>query len=226
MLSSHVLQFQDQLVPLTRQIENLSREKERSRSARESEEKERQSSLFDFQAEVKDLRRLTSVIESFEASDKMQRLEEHAGKVSDVLKKIKDKQKEKDELAPQLREATASVENQERQKKLLRENIDLINEERKIKSTDEEIERLQEDLGKIEGADEASEKVRKGEASIQKRLGEKARIEGRWMEVVEKIRSLKRKLGSDEYKDVDEQFRVANIKVRFLARSFRMLVHV
>lgn len=204
----------DQLVPLTRQHDNLSREKERCRSAREREEKERQTAVFDFQAEAKDLRRLTSVIESFEASDKLLRLEEHAGKVSEVLEKIKDKKKEKAELAPKLAEATASVENQERQKKLLRDNIDLINEEEKVKKIDEELERLQEEMGKVEGADEAIEKLGKAEASKQKRLGEKARIEGRWMEVVEKIRSLKRKLASEEYKDVDEQYRVANIKVR------------
>ena len=199
---------------MTRQIDHISREKDRSRSARESEEKERQTAVFDFQAEVKDLRRLTSVIEAFEASDKLQRLEEHADRVAEILQSIKDKQKEKDELAPKLAEAMASVENQERYKKLLRDNIDLIIEEEKIKKIDEELERLQDEMSKIEGADEVGDKLRQAEASRQKRLGEKARIEGRWMEVVEKIRSLKRKLSTEEYKDVDEQFRVASIKVR------------
>lgn len=180
---------------------------------RESEEKERQAALHDFETEVKDLRRLTSVIEAFEASDKLQRIEEHASKVATVLEKISAKKKDKDELAPKVAEAAASVENQERYKKLLRDNIDLINEEEKIKTIDDELERLQDDMSKIEGADEVGEKLRQAEASKQKRLGQKARIEGRWMEVVEKIRSLKRKLSTDEYKDVDEQYRVASIKV-------------
>lgn len=180
---------------------------------RESEEKERQAALHDFETEVKDLRRLTSVIEAFEASDKLQRIEEHASKVATVLEKISAKKKDKDELAPKVAEAASSVENQERYKKLLRDNIDLINEEEKIKTIDDELERLQDDMSKIEGADEVGEKLRQAEASKQKRLGQKARIEGRWMEVVEKIRSLKRKLSTDEYKDVDEQYRVASIKV-------------
>ena len=197
---------------MTRRIEAKSREKERSRSVRESEVKERQTALLDFQSEVKDLRRLTSTIESFQASGKLQLLEEHADKVADILVRIESKQKEKDVLAPQLSQAAASVENQERHKKLLRENIELINEEEKIKKIEEEVERLEEEMNNIEGADEVGEKLRQAEESKQKRVGEKARLEGRWMEVVEKIRSLKRKLATDEYKNVDEEFRVASIK--------------
>ena len=205
-------QLQDQLVPLSRRIEAKTREKERSRSARESEVKERRDALMDFQGEVKDLRRLTSIIESFQASGKLQLLEEHADKVAALLSKIDEKQMKKDELAPHLAQAAASVENQERYKKLLRENIDVINEEEKIKKYEEDAERLQEELDKIEGAEEAAEKLAKSMRSKEKRVSEKARIEGRWMEVVEKIRSLKRKLSTEEYKDVDEQYRVANIK--------------
>lgn len=209
-----VYQLQDQLVPLMRRIETKTRDKDRSRSLRESEVKERQTALFDFQAEVKDLRRLTSLIESFQASGKLKQLEDHAGKVSEVLEKIEANRKAKRELAPQLARATASVENQEREKKLLRDNIDLITEEEKIKKFDENIEKLNEELSSIEGADEARGKLDVAETCKQKRVSEKARLEGRWMEVVEKIRSLKRKLSTDEYKNVDEEFRVANIKFK------------
>ena len=207
-----IIQLQDQLVPVTRRIEAGKREYERSRTARSSEVKERQNALYDFQSEIKDLRRLTSAIESFMASGKLQQMEEHSEKVSKVVQNIKEQQKKKDELAPILAKAAASVDNQERYKKLLRDNIDLINEEEKIKKIEEEVERLEEEIGKVEGADEAPEQLRQAEAAKQKLYNEKSRIEGRWMEVVEKIRSLKRKLSTDEYKDVDEQYRVANIK--------------
>ena len=206
------LQLQDQLVPLTRRIESKSREKDRSRSAREIEVKERRDALMDFQSEVKDLRRLTSIIESFQASGKIHLLEQHTDKVAELVRKIDEQQAKKDEIAPDLARAAASVENQERYKKLLRENIDVINEEERIKKYEDDVERLHEELNKIEGADEAAEKLTKATRNKEKLVSEKSRIEGRWMEVVEKIRSLRRKLSTEEYKDVDEQFRVANIK--------------
>jgi DNA repair protein RAD50 len=197
---------------LTRRIEVKTREKDRVRATRETEVSERQTVLFDFQSEVKDLRRLTSVIEEFLASGKLQKLEDHAEKVAALLSKIEAKQKEKDELAPRLAEAAASVENQERYKKLLSDNINFIKEEEKIKEMDEKLERLEEELGAIEGADDVRERLDQASKSQQKLLSELARMEGRKMELAEKIRSLRRKLSTDEYKDVDEQLRVTNIK--------------
>lgn len=205
-------QLSDQLHPLIRRIDTKTREKERIRFVRESEVKERQTSLFDFQAEVKELRRLTAVIESFQASGKSKQLEDFAEKMEQVAQKIESKVKAKDELAPLLAKASASVENQEREKKLLRDNIRLITEEEKIKTMDEDIAKLNDEMSRIEGAEEAGEKLRTAEAAKMKLHSEKARVEGRWMEIVEKIRSLKRKLSTEEYKNVDEEYRVASIK--------------
>ena len=179
---------------------------------RDTEVNECQTTLLDYQGEVKELRRLTSLVEAFKASGKLQQLDEHGDKVAFLLDKIKAKRKEKAELAPRLAEVAASVENQERYKKLLKDNISLINEEEKIKTLEEKVERLEDEMGKIEGAEDVSEKLGQATANKQKRLAEKARIEGRWMEVVEKIRSLKRRLSTEEYKDVDEQLRVTTIK--------------
>jgi DNA repair protein RAD50 len=171
-----------------------------------------QSSLHNFQGEVKELRQLTTAVASFQASGNLQRLEEHVEKIEALERKIQAKEKEKSDLAPELTRANASVENQERHKKLLRDNINLINEEAKISEISDSIEKLQEEFDGIEGADDAVEKHHEAQALKQKKLGEKARLEGRWMEVVEKVRSMKRKLSADEYKNVDEQHRVASIK--------------
>lgn len=182
------------------------------RNVKEGEIKQYQTSLLDFQSEVKELRRLTTAVASFRASGKLQMLEDHVEKVATVLRKIQAQQKEKSDLEPQLATASASVENQERYKKLLRDNIALVNEEGKISEISDSIEKLQEEFDGIEGADDAVEKHHEAQALKQKKLGEKARLEGRWMEVVEKVRSMKRKLSADEYKNVDEQHRVASIK--------------
>jgi DNA repair protein RAD50 len=182
------------------------------RNVKEGEIKQYQTSLLDFQSEVKELRRLTTAVASFRASGKLQMLEDHVEKVATVLRKIQAQQKEKSDLEPQLARASASVENQERYKKLLRDNIALVNEEGKISEISDSIEKLQEEFDGIEGADDAVEKHHEAQALKQKKLGEKARLEGRWMEVVEKVRSMKRKLSADEYKNVDEQHRVASIK--------------
>lgn len=182
------------------------------RNVKEGEIKQYQTSLLDFQSEVKELRRLTTAVASFRASGKLQLLEDHVEKAATVLRKIQAQQKEKSDLEPQLATASASVENQERYKKLLRDNIALVNEEGKISEISDSIEKLQEEFDGIEGADDAVEKHHEAQALKQKMLGEKARLEGRWMEVVEKVRSMKRKLSADEYKNVDEQHRVASIK--------------
>lgn len=197
---------------MARRIEVKTREKERLRTTRETAVSERQTVLLDFQSEVKDLRRLTSIIEQFLASGKLQHLEDHSEKVTALLGKIEAKQKEKDDLAPRLAEAAASVENQERYKKLLSDNINFIKEEEKIKDMNEKLEGLEEEYNAIEGTDNLNERLEEANKSQQNFFSKKARIEGRRMEVVEKIRSVKRKLSTDEYKDVDEQLRVTNIK--------------
>jgi DNA repair protein RAD50 len=208
----HFLQLQDQLAPLTRRIDAKTREKDRTRSLKDSEVNSRQNALLEFQGDAKELHRLTKAVDEFSGSTKPQELERIADQVSLVLARIEKKGEELRALGPELESARTAVQDQNRHKKMLRENIDIMESEVAIKENTARIQQLQEKLASVEGGETAADDYRSAQHAKEKRVADKNRLEGRWHEIVEKIRTLKRKLSTEEYKDVDEQFRSANIK--------------
>jgi DNA repair protein RAD50 len=206
------LQLQDQLAPLTRRIDAKTREKDRTRSLKDSEVSSRQNALLEFQGDARELHRLTKAVDEFSGSTKPQESERIADQMSMVLAQIKKKGEEVEALGPELESARTAVQDQERHKKMLRENIDVMESEVAINEYAAREQQLQAKLASVEGGETASDELQSATKAKEKRVAEKNRLEGRWLEVVEKIRAVKRKLSADEYKDVDEQFRSANIK--------------
>ena len=166
--------------------------------------------VIECHAESKELRRLTKVIDEYVASN--EDFDRIAAEKSAVLEQIRGRNHELKSLRSEVNKLQDTVQNQERHKKMIRDNIDVITTCLEAEELNKEIEILEEQRRSVKGSDKAYDDRKKADASRAKRQGELARLEGRWMEVVESIRSLKRKLSSEEYKDVDEQYRVANIK--------------
>ncbi|KAL7578370.1 hypothetical protein ACA910_012772 [Epithemia clementina (nom. ined.)] len=204
--------LQEQLAPLKRKIETKQRDKERARALRDSEVSSLHNKLIEFQSEAKELRQLTKAIDDFAATEVSGDFDRISAETSEVLEQISSKDQELKSLRADLSKLQDTVQNQERYKKMIRDNIDVIETQNAAEELNKEIERLQEQKRSVKGSDTAYDEHKKAVALKQKRQGELARLEGRFMEVVEAVRSLKRKLSSEEYKDVDEQYRIANIK--------------
>ena len=129
-----------------------------------------------------------------------------------ISEQIEERKEDLKSLEPKLEELRTTVNDKERHKKQLKENISILESRKRVEELNREIERLKDDRGSIEGGDTAHEEVEKAEAEKQKLMVEQANIEGRWREIMDNVRSLSRKLATPEYKGIDEQCRVAEIK--------------
>jgi DNA repair protein RAD50 len=229
------LQLQEEIAPLTQKIRVKETEKRRLRAQASQEQQGLSEALNQFRGEVKQLRDLTRQIDEFSDSSKPHDAECAASNVSNVLERIGDKKRELESVQPELERATNALNDQERHKKQLQENIELHGIEKRIQQLEKETRVLEEERGSVAGGEVAISKHKEAKERKDELLSKKARIEGRWSEIVEQIRALKvsacrelsstryhclncrvvaqRKLSSPEYKDVDEQHRIVVIKV-------------
>lgn len=167
-----------------------------------------------FLAEVKSLRDLNKLIEDYSASNKDTKLERISLDVAKINDDIQKKKEKSASLQPELEVATKAVNDQQRHETFLSQNIDLLEYEAQIEEIEKELSSLGEEVEKLDGyrSGSAQKKYDGLLAAIQEHASKKSRLEGRRQEIVEQIRSLNRKLSSEEYKNVDEQYRSAVIK--------------
>lgn len=170
------------------------------------------SDLSSFTSEVKTLHSLISEIDRYESSNQPREREKLAEKASSVKAQIAEGQKNAEALQPRVDEMKRSVHDQERHKNLLTQNIDMLESGKLLGELTKEIQELQERRSQIEEVDTAEEMYDEAKGKNGELQELKYRTEGRFSEVVEQIRSLKRKLQAPEYRDVEEEYRVAVIK--------------
>ena len=211
--SSYVLQLGEKITALTQKVNAKEAEKGRLYSHANDEELKLNASLNEFMTDVKHLQDLSDLIDEYtNRNDGESALDQISSNVQKVVAKIKAKKKELSALQPSLENVKKAVSDQERHRKLLRENIDLLMSETQIEEDKEKLAKHKEDKAKIKGHDEVEEKLDELKGVMQKHEGIIARLEGRRSEMIDQIRGLNRKLGAEEYKNVDEQYRAEKIK--------------
>jgi hypothetical protein len=90
-----------------------------------------------------------------------------------------------------LQSLTRAVDDQERHKKLLMQNIDILVSTERMKVLEKEIAELVENREKIEGSSTANDKFEALKAQQEKLLQKKSNYEGRFSSHVEQIHALK-----------------------------------
>lgn len=187
-------------------------EKKQLRAHTAEEEQKLVASINNFGNEVKRFRELTAAIDGWKNSDEPRRLEDLNAQLSEVASKIGLRKKDLDGVKVDLEKARDLVKDQERSKNQLQYNIDVLDLREAIKNVEKDIALKQEALAAIPGSDTAEELQVECDNKKLKLNERKAQINGRKGEVIERIRSLRRKLSAPEYKDVDEQYKVAMIR--------------
>lgn len=178
-----------------------------------AEEEERLSSTANnFIAAVKELKEIGGQIDEYASSGTEDELANFDQKLATFREKAKTKSDQVREIQPQLAALTKAVDDQERHKKNLKENIELIGSKQRIGELEKEIDALERKASTVDGHDTVFDDMSALKARKEGFMKSTARLEGRRGEVLESIRSIKRKLSADEYKNVDEQFRVEMIK--------------
>jgi len=110
-------------------------------------------------------------------------------------------------MKPELAKLNKKVNDQERNKKNIQGNLKLVELLRGIDEKRKELDLLEEEIDAVQGSDTTERQYENAGLRIQKQENTKAQCEGRRAEKKEQIRSLKRKLKTEEYKDIDERHR-------------------
>lgn len=204
--------LQEQLAPIRSKVRTKESEKQRLRAHATSEEEKDSEILNNFLSDMKHLTDLTKMIDAYSNSDKEDELNCISSEISTIINTINERESQQESIEGELEKVVKAFDDQERHKRMLKQNIDLLALEARIESMTEKLEELETEEANIEGHENCREILESAAKKKQRSDSSKARLEGRRGEMVEQIRSLNRKLSSQEYKDIDERHRVAMIK--------------
>jgi DNA repair protein RAD50 len=185
------LQLKDQTTPLAQKKKKKEADKLRLRAVANEEEQSLRATIDQFSLDVKYLRDLTRQIDDYSRSNKADELDQVASQASKVLERIEQQKKALSSLQPEVDSVRAAVNDQERHKKQLKENVELLHAEQRTNELQEEIDDLETKLKNVDGQETCYAKHTEAKARKEQQLASKARTEGRWSEIVEQIRSLK-----------------------------------
>jgi DNA repair protein RAD50 len=161
------------------------------RSAANETDRNLQMEVSQFHSDVKQLRDLVQQIDSYTKSNKSDDLK----RLSDEIKRVCDRMAERKQRLldsqPELESARNKVLDQERHRKNLKQNIDIMESSTRIKDLKKTIARLEEKRMNIEGVNTAYEEFETLKANKLKMIEDKARLDGRFSEIAESIRSIK-----------------------------------
>jgi DNA repair protein RAD50 len=205
-------QLSEQIAPLNQRIEMKEKEKVRMRNLAEEEEKSITDTLNSFLNAVGSLREIVNSIDEYNASNSADAADRYERESEELAVKAKEKADEYASLKPSLDRLTKLVDDQERQKKNLEENIELTQSLQLTAALNRDILALNDKISRVEGRETSEEDMHRLRKQRLELTTEKARCEGRRGEIVQSIQALKRKLSQPEYKQVDEEYRVASIK--------------
>ena len=211
-LSETFAELGNELAPLQRKFKTKEQEMKQSRAHSSDMEGKMRSTLNDFLNDVKSFRGLTSAIDAWVQSDEPQQLEIITRQLSEVADRIVGRKKDLEQVTAELDQIKDMVKDQNRSKNQLEYSRDVLEFEDTIKEIEDEIASKEEAYHNIPGGDTADASHEEAMNRKNRLIEKKAQIDGRRGEVVERIRSLKRKLSSPEYKNVDREYRVELIK--------------
>ena len=210
--SQFVVQLSEQIAPLNQRIEAKESQKGRARKLAEEEEKRISSTLTAFNHDVSGLQNIVDSIEEYDKSnsgDEVQRLEVER---EILTKKYEEKNKEIERMMPDLNRLSKIVDDQELQRKNLEDNIKVIQSQRKMKEFEKDLAKIEEGSGCVDDREHLEEDVERLRKRNDELIARKARYEGKRGVIIDTVRGLKRKLSQSEYKNVEEDFRIASIK--------------
>ena len=227
-------QLQEQLAPLANKIANKESEQGKMRASGEEAEERLSEALAFFRADVVELKKTNEEISKYNASNADEKKRNLESKSKKIAEAVSAKKREGQVISKDLDKRKATLQDQDRKKKQLVHNINIIGATRKVADLERQLKELERKSHGMENASTLHEEHRVAKKRKEKQQELKFRTEGRWSEIVEQIRSLKvshermqqwslnlslvsriilqRKLDSPEYKDIDERCRKTTIE--------------
>ena len=103
-----------------------------------------------FKSEIESLQQLTQHIISFTNSDKLKELEQISSKVAAILEQAQEKKLGLSKLVPKMHALQKAIDDQERHKKMLSQNIDILESTDRMDALEKEIHELTSQLDIID----------------------------------------------------------------------------
>lgn len=168
----------ENVAPLQQKKKKKEAEKDRIRSHGAQEEELCQTALNNFNGDVESLQKLTAQIDTYVNSDKNKDLQQISSKVAAILETIEMKRMELGNLEPKLQALQRAVDDQERHKKLLRQNVEIIEATSRMEVLERDIHQLEEKRIKISGSSTVRQDYRNARRDKELLVQEKSKLEG------------------------------------------------
>lgn len=181
----------NELQPLKLRIKKKEQDRHRARVEASAEEQRLSQSVNEFAREVRQLRDLARHIDEYELTGRASELSRLQSHLESKALKIDGRKKDLLAMQPDIDKIKNLVQDQERRKNELKYNIQMIEEIATISDLSEAIAKKEKALTLIEGYDTVVDMASVASAKRDKLLERKAQTEGRYSEVVERIRGLK-----------------------------------
>eukprot|EP00581_Thalassiosira_minuscula_P014753 CAMPEP_0183721268 /NCGR_PEP_ID=MMETSP0737-20130205/13594_1 /TAXON_ID=385413 /ORGANISM="Thalassiosira miniscula, Strain CCMP1093" /LENGTH=1404 /DNA_ID=CAMNT_0025951247 /DNA_START=143 /DNA_END=4357 /DNA_ORIENTATION=+ len=195
-----------QLVPVRTNLMQKESDRDRMRDANAQEDGMLSSQLKDFERDIDKLKEVNEKIDQYVRSSKEDEINEVDQRLLHNAQDIRSGEEKLAEMKPELENLKKQVEDGERQKKTVQDNLELFKLERQLELLHKEIEKLEAEVGAM-GEDAAREKYDLAKSNMRQNQSKIERYNGRMQGLTEQKRQLRRKLNEPEYKDIDERQR-------------------
>eukprot|EP00804_Cyclotella_cryptica_P001166 CCRYP_016992-RD/>CCRYP_016992-RD protein AED:0.38 eAED:0.38 QI:281/1/1/1/1/1/3/461/228 len=181
------------------------------RRSNEIEESRLGDELRSFEKDALRLQEIVDKIDDYIRSNKEREMEQIESRLISNAGMIKEDEAKIERLKPEIDLLKKQVDDSERQKTKIQNNLDLIKLERRVNELTDEVAKMVDKRG-LMGAEEAEMRCSKAKAKYNEYKENKTRTEGRKQGLDEQKRMLRRKLKEPEYHDVEERHRVKMIE--------------
>lgn len=195
--TGYTLQLQDQIAPLREKLRKKEGEKQRMRSLGKDEEERLSTTCNSFLADVTNLRELSEQIDTYIGSSKEDELDGITNEAKSIVAQMNQVRAEIETMQPELDKLSKAVEDQERHKKNIKDNIDIIQSCQQIEALGKQIVKLEANVANVEGHKTCNNEFAALVGARQELVSSKARLEGRRGEILESIRGFK--VGQEQF---------------------------
>lgn len=207
-----ILKLEAQIEPLRQSAKEKETERHRYRLNSQAEEEKRGKLLSEFNAAFDRYANIHHQVCSFTGSEKLDRLVAIETEIKDIDFEMNNQRSKVLELHPALESAKKHLNERESVQKNIERNIELKAILERIQDLNNEISVLMDKLESID-CEAVRKNLNKSMELIKKYEYEKSRRDGSKDTLMIQQRELKRKLQTNEYKDIDERHRVKMIEV-------------
>mmetsp|Transcript_16487 Transcript_16487/g.39219 ORF Transcript_16487/g.39219 Transcript_16487/m.39219 type:complete len:1428 (+) Transcript_16487:133-4416(+) len=204
--------LEDDDKPIRRQLHGKDVDLKRLRQTNKTEDDRLNGVLNDFQRDAQMLDDFNVKIDKYLESNKDEAQRRLTDDLNENKEMITEKKKALRDLSPTVNALEKKLDDQSRHKKNLQNNIKVFQQVAKEKDLVAEKAKINEEIELIEGSDDSQAKYNAANKKIRDLEDKRNRAEGRRNGVKDQVKLLKRKLNTEDYKNIDERHRQIMIK--------------